>query len=567
MRNRKLREKAVCLLMAAFMALSLLACSTAESGQTSLAETNPETGGQTIPAGTDSETAAMPEETTGQNGQNSFIDSATGLPKYFSFPSLAGLEGTEWNEAAIAKNAAARSEYQATQFVTSSGVTVQKVPDDPLLYNVAVLKAEERGCNACHDLSDALEMLPLSHPRLNNMYINDELSVEMCIVCHTFLGYYGVDLAESMHSLHMLSDSFKEIGGDCLSCHNIDNTTGEFQVWDRVKYDLFHGVTYLDADAVSEQVQISYTQDKLTELDEIFTYWENSNGSGVSDSVGFTREDGDNWEIAISGDVDHPGVVRWADFLEKYRSESITEVRTIACAVNGVGNGQIANLEITGIPMKLLLDEVGAHWDEGKVNTIRTVGEDGMAFPSAVMDSTLLVYAINGHEFEPGDPFYPVKLWLKNGAVGSYYINWPRTIEVTQMDAVDEIPYGPGLPDQVMFLDANGNGVVAVNSGILNARDGQVFEFGETVHIEGYTHSWVFQTTAVEYSFDLGQTWSRMDTSDSRVGNWIYWSLDFEPEQAGSYVLMVRGCDNMGNVQGESDLAPDVCTKFLINVQ
>ena len=91
-------------------------------------------------------------------------------------------------------------------------------------------------------------------------------------------------------------------------------------------------------------------------------------------------------------------------------------------------------------------------------------------------------------------------------------------------------------------------GLNAVNYGIFNYRDGQVFNLGDEIVFEGHAVASTGgdQVVSVEYSLDLGQTWITLDTSGSDGSRYIYWYFTFKPESIGSYVLQVRATDAFG---------------------
>lgn len=468
--------------------------------------------------------------------------SLTGLPSPFRFDSLAGLKGEEWANAAVEKNAAALEHYQARRFTTANGVTVQRVPNDMRAYNVAVLNADQRGCNNCHDLHTMLEMLPMSHPQLENPYDSYDLSVEMCFTCHVMINHGGVDLADSMHALHMYSDSFTEdMNGNCLSCHHIDQYTGEYTLWDRAKYEVMAGITKVAAqDAVAT---VTYTQDKITPTEDIYLYWEDDQLYGIPKTFDTSDEALANWNIAVTGEAQ--ATINAKEFIEKYEQYAVTDIRMLDCCVGGIGANQVAQVEVKGIPAECFLQEVGYSIPEGKAAVFNTVGSDGMKITlSPYANETLFVYEMNGERLSAALGF-PIQIWQATGAAPQF-IKSPVSIEIVTAD--EPAPKGFQLN--------------AVNCGIFNYRDGQVFQMGDDIVFEGYANSVMegMYATKVEYSFDLGETWIELDTTESDPNQYIYWYLDFEPQTIGSYVLTIRASNSVGMVQ-------DVVVQSLFHVE
>ena len=77
------------------------------------------------------------------------------------------------------KNAKAMQDYAPAVVTLENGVQVQKVPNDPYIWNTAILQSQSRGCTACHALEDAVQDLPLTHPELWNPY-NVDMTVNFC---------------------------------------------------------------------------------------------------------------------------------------------------------------------------------------------------------------------------------------------------------------------------------------------------------------------------------------------------------------------------------------------------
>ena len=138
---------------------------------------------------------------------------------------------------------AAAQEFYAPKVTTAqNGAEIQLIPNDPYMWNTAILDGENRGCTAsqCHEsILDATQLLPMSHPKLWNPYGIDP-TIKFCYMCHS----KALFLQDSMHALHMNSAEFAEKGGNCDSCHYINPNTGAYEMWDLVKYDTaYMGIT------------------------------------------------------------------------------------------------------------------------------------------------------------------------------------------------------------------------------------------------------------------------------------------------------------------------------------
>ena len=113
------------------------------------------------------------------------------------------------------KNAEAMAAHAPAVTTLENGVQVQKIPNDPYIWNTAILQSQTRGCTACHALEDAVQKLPLTHPELWNPY-NVDMTVNFCYMCHS----KALFIQDSMHMLHLSSKEFTDTyNGNCLSCH------------------------------------------------------------------------------------------------------------------------------------------------------------------------------------------------------------------------------------------------------------------------------------------------------------------------------------------------------------
>ena len=114
-------------------------------------------------------------------------------------------------------------------------------PAKNALYNCAYLKADERGCNACHDdLGALLNSCSYGHTDLTNN-IGIDIDVQMCIDCHTVgEGYQTTfyDFGTLIHGIHQDVED-----ATCASCHNVTEDGEGFTMWDVSKHSLLRGIT------------------------------------------------------------------------------------------------------------------------------------------------------------------------------------------------------------------------------------------------------------------------------------------------------------------------------------
>ena len=301
------------------------------------------------------------------------------------------------------KNAAAMEAHQPKVVTLDNGVQVQRVPADPFLWNTAVINAEQRGCSACHDLTEQVQKLPLTHPELWNPYNVDE-TIDFCYMCHS----KALFVADSMHAFHLSSEEFKNVyNGSCDSCHYFNSRTGETELWDHVKYNVMMGFTLLP----NIQGEFTFDQEYITPIDEVYFYWENGDHKGVTPNNSTDPEVFENWEISVEGLVDNPFTFKLTDYLDY----SVTKVMKMHCQTNPPAGSYAANLEVTGIPLDIILEEAGI---QEAANSFDVYADDNWVYPLPISyveegNEMLLVYEINGEPLRMIHG-YPVQFWGEN---------------------------------------------------------------------------------------------------------------------------------------------------------
>ena len=444
------------------------------------------------------------------------------------FVLVCSLAFAETAETGVEKNAEAMEEYAPTVKTLENGIQVQKVPSDPYLWNTAILDAENRGCAACHDpLEDVVQNLPLTHPELWNPYDVD-ITVDFCYMCHS----KALFIQDSMHTLHLNDESFNEMGGNCLSCHQISTSTGEFESWDSVKYDVMMGITSV----ANVEGEFSYTQDSITPIDEVFFYWENGNHRGMTPDNDMDPEVLENWEITVEGLVDNPFTFK----ISEMKDQAVTRTLKMHCQTNPPAGSYIANCEVTGIPLSVILEKAGVQED---ANVLRVVSDDGWCYPLPLsyMDDQepLLVYLING-ETLPNLQGYPVQLWTPTLG-GVHFTKRPATISLTCEENEPSYYIGFTNPKTGEYFNKP-------NVAIFHYTEGQIFPVGEAIEFEGFVDAYNIPMEAVEISMDKGKTWTRYELDNPTTDKWVNWTFTWTPEAAGSYVIKVRGIASDGSV-------------------
>ena len=457
----------------------------------------------------------------------------------------------------------------------SNGVQVQRTPTEydagvysqpysTLTYNTTMLKADQRGCVACHaDLIETLnQMDSYVHVNLsNNMGLT--LDVNGCIDCHTYSPGYVLEaygFGSLIHGLHA-TNAFSAAGGNCFTCHNATADGQGLTLWDNVKYDVMRGI--YDTTAEDVNAVFSYDQDFVTPRDEFFDYgwlyYDNDYmrfGALLSENNEGDPDVFNSWTITVNGEVENPTTWTLAELIET--APSVTTMATMQCTINYTGGPFFANVEITGIPMSWILEYVGP---KECVSAILPLSTDGFATTSSYENclkyDSYIVYKINGEYLTVSNGF-PCLYWAVGGSAGCMS---KQLGTITLIDE-EEASY---WHTYLGWLTENGwNGeneyMNKPNIGIFDSiNSGIIIDAGETYNLSGYAAAYDQQITGIEISLDRGKTWTLYETPIDNL-NMVQWHYSLTLDSPGAYTVYVRAVEADG-------LITPTAQKFLINVK
>ena len=418
-------------------------------------------------------------------------------------------------------------------------------PAKNVLFNDAYLKADERGCNACHDdLAALLSQSDYGHSDMTNG-MGIDMTVQMCIDCHTVGEGYQTSFYDFGTLIHGIHQDVED--ATCPSCHNYTEDGEGFTLWDVSKHSLMRGIT-----PVSElEGDFSWNQTDVIPADELFNYSWYYRGSdylrNYRQANGDERDTSiyDSWTISVSGEVNKEVTYTLADLIANAPSE--TKAVTMHCTLNPTGGPYIGNCVVTGIPLSWLLEQAGGLTDDaygmyasssdGNANSMLVENLDGK--------DALLVYEIDGEPLE-WDEGFPCMLWV--GGTGAP-INAKELTDITFVDDSDE-----GVWEYLGWTTEDGEGYYnKPNVGVWGTPEGLCVQAGEPYTFKGYASAWDQPITALEFSMDGGETWSSWETVDASVNQWVSWQYTWTPpaDVDTAYVLQVRAKTADGAVTPE----------------
>ncbi|KJK21863.1 molybdopterin-binding protein [Burkholderiaceae bacterium 16] len=263
--------------------------------------------------------------------------------------------------------------------------------------------------------------------------------------------------------------------------------------------------------------------------------------------------------LAVHGLVDRPRIFTMDDLV---RLPSVSRIHFLECSGNTgrewrapsatsvqISHGLLSCCEWTGVPLSVVLEEVGVHPEAAWV---LAEGADSAAMTRSVpmakaLEDALLVYAQNGEMLRP-EHGYPLRLFLP-GFEGNMSIKWLRRLKLGRepfMTREETAKYTDSLPDgsarQFTFL-------MDVKSVITFPAPDHVLRDRGFHEIAGLAWSGHGRIRRVDVSVDGGRGWREaklqapvLDRALTRFR--LSWRWD-----GGPAVLQSRAIDEAGNVQ------------------
>ncbi len=233
--------------------------------------------------------------------------------------------------------------------------------------------------------------------------------------------------------------------------------------------------------------------------------------------------------LTIHGLVERPLVLTMA---ELRRLPSVSRIHFLECGGNSGGEwgaktgpdvqrsyGLASCSEWTGVPLRLLLEEVGL---KPKASWLIAEGADACRMQRSVpivaaLDDAMLAYGQNGEPLRPAQGF-PLRL-LTPGWEGNVQVKWLRRLHVTDqpyMTRDETSKYSDLMPDgkaRLFSLPQEAKSVITFPSG------GHTLDRPALLELTGLAWSGRGRIERVEITFDGGATWrdARLDEPRFRL--------------------------------------------------
>jgi DMSO/TMAO reductase YedYZ molybdopterin-dependent catalytic subunit len=250
----------------------------------------------------------------------------------------------------------------------------------------------------------------------------------------------------------------------------------------------------------------------------------------------------DSWELAVTGMVEEPLRLSYADLISR---EIVEADITVTCVSNEVGGKLIGNARWLGVRLDDLLDEAAIDPAADQI-VGRSVDGYTCGFPVSALDGrhALVAIGMNGEPL-PLEHGYPARL-IVPGLYG--YVSatkWLREIELTTFDAFDQYWVRRGWVDDAP---------IKIQSRIDTPKGLAKMPAG-TVAIAGVAWAQTRGIERVEIQIDDGDWTEASLSAEQSVDTWRQWSLAWDA-QPGRHTIRVRATEAGGAIQTDQRSEP-----------
>jgi DMSO/TMAO reductase YedYZ molybdopterin-dependent catalytic subunit len=246
------------------------------------------------------------------------------------------------------------------------------------------------------------------------------------------------------------------------------------------------------------------------------------------------------WKLPISGQVQRPLTLTYADFLSR---RSVEAMVTLTCIDTLPGGSTIGNAVWQGIPLKGLLEEAGL--ESGAVDVVFRAADgysDSIPVERIMKGDVLLAHTMNNVAL-PRDHGYPLRV-IAPGLYGIKNVKWLTEIEVVAYDF-------KGYWQQRGWTD---QGHIKIMSRIDSPGHFQEMKRPE-VEVRGIAFGGAHGLRRVQVSVDGGKTWESAEITHAHSpSTWILWRYLWQVTEAGAHPLVARATDDQDRIQSSKIL-------------
>src|SRR5437899_192447 len=251
----------------------------------------------------------------------------------------------------------------------------------------------------------------------------------------------------------------------------------------------------------------------------------------------------DQWRLSITGAVKLPMALSYGDILQR---PAIDRAVTLECIDNLPGGDSMGNAMWRGLPLKALLEEVGADKEMARDVVFRAADgyDDSIPFARAMEGDVLLAYMMNGVTL-PKMHGFPLRAVVP-GLYGIKNVKWITQLELYEGDY-------KGYWQRKGWTD---DGTLKLTSRIDSPGHYQILR-GKEHLVKGIAFGGPDTIKRVDISFDGGRTWKDAPFElPLSPYTWVIWYYNWAPPKAGSYQVAVRAVDVNGLVQTAEIVRP-----------
>lgn len=241
------------------------------------------------------------------------------------------------------------------------------------------------------------------------------------------------------------------------------------------------------------------------------------------------------WKLQIFGRVRHPLTLTYADFLSAKSMESMV---TLKCIDTLPGGSTISNAVWQGPRLRDILLEAEIKSESLDVIFHAADGyTDSIPVERIMKGDVMLAHSMNGVAL-PMNHGYPIRI-IVPGLYGIKNVKWITDIEVVNHDY-------QGYWQQRGWTDV---GRIKTFSRIDSPGHYQEITEPE-VDIKGIAFAGSRGVSKVEVSTTGGTRWKAAQITTSKLKTaWVLWKYRWIPPESGSFSLVVRAIDGLGQIQ------------------